>query len=386
MILSDGPLIWENWRAWASAAPLQKTLECAFYSDAALWPSGRVDVGPYQVYFLPTWGEATNPPILVRLQNHFPDGFGWSPDVLRETDVSRYHGGWLEDEIAALISLCLRVRVAFARITRSFLPRQDPSGLPVLERYRPVPRFRMDLGRAVIPRALHAEQFRDLDPLQTLSRLSSADAVALVRAARLYQQALAVAEIDPNLCWLFLVSSIEAAAVHWNGAVSDPVDQLRRSQPALTKFLNERGGEELVGEVADHLADHFGATRKFISFALTFMPAEPEVRPPGELARHPWTEKALKKSLSRIYDYRSRALHGGTPFPAPMSEPHPTNLPNSPAEVYTGTAVAYQNATWLREHLPMQLHLFEHIVQGALMKWWSEMHKNSGVDPASLAP
>lgn len=377
MVQSDGPLVWENWRAWESAAPLQKTLECAFYSDAALWPSGRVDVGPYQVYFLPTWGEATNAPILVRLQNHLPDGFGWSPDALRQTEESRYHGGWLEDEIAALISLCLRVRVAFARTTRSFLPRQDPSGLPILEDYQPVPRFRLDSGRAVIPRALNAERFRDLDPLHTLCRLSSADAVALVRAARLYQQALAVAEIDPNLCWLFLVSSIEAAAVHWKGSINDPVGQLRRSKPALTELLKERGGEELVAEVSAHLADQLAATRKFISFALTFMPGEPEVRPSLETTRHPWTRTALKKSLSDIYGYRSRALHGGTPFPAPMSESHPIHLPNPPAEVYTGTAVGYQNATWLRKALPMQLHLFEHIVQGALMKWWDNMQSNT---------
>lgn len=52
-----------------------------------------------------------------------------------------------------------------------------------------------------------------------------------------------------------------------------------------------------------------------------------------------------------------------------------------PEEVPFGLAVSTLGGVWIKEDIPMLLHLFEHIVRGTLLNWWDEMldrHAKSG--------
>jgi hypothetical protein len=90
-------------------------------------------------------------------------------------------------------------------------------------------------------------------------------------------------------------------------------------QPDLEEILKQYGGDELVLKVAEEVAPYMVSTKKFVDFVLAFLPDPPSVRP-SEWAQHSWDRKSMKASLETIYTYRSKALHGGKPFPAPMCD------------------------------------------------------------------
>ena len=112
------------------------------------------------------------------------------------------------------------------------------------------------------------------------------------------------------------------------------------------------------------------STARFLDFLLTFMPDPPTERC-EEYFQVPWSQ--LKKRLSLIYGYRSDRLHGGIPFPAVMNQP-PLVLPESgrPCERPFGIASLNYTSQWPASELPMYLWTFEHIVRGALSRWYTE--------------
>jgi len=227
----------------------------------------------------------------------------------------------------------------------------------------------------VLPRALGRRSLRETTLIASFPELAPRDAVALVRAARLYQDAIWIAESEPNLSWVMFVSAIETAAGHWRSAADPPVDRLKASKPDLARLLEEAGGEELALKVANQISDYMGATKKFVDFALEFMP-EPPIQRPSESFQHPWEQRVMKESLRKIYDWRSRALHSGTPFPFPMCEP-PYRDGNEFAEKPMGLATMAGSAVWVIKDTPMLLHTFEYIVRHVLLKWWEAMLPNA---------
>jgi hypothetical protein len=168
-----------------------------------------------------------------------------------------------------------------------------------------------------------------------------------------------------------LVSAIETAANHWRAANETAIERLRTSRPELAKLLVSVGGQKHLSQVADMIADYMGATRKFLDLLLEFMPDAPKPRP-RDYDQHSWEPAALKKSLTTIYRWRSRALHGGTPIPFPMCEP-PIPSGDGWSEVMVGYGAGAYGGVWAAKDAPMKLHLFEYIVHGALLKWWESM-------------
>jgi hypothetical protein len=151
---------------------------------------------------------------------------------------------------------------------------------------------------------------------------------------------------------------------------------MRTSNPDLAKALEEAGGKVHLENVAALIEPTLGATAKFINFTMHFLPPEPEERPDMEWLRIDWSKKTLKKGiLNKVYDYRSRALHGGIPFPAPMFEPpFYFNAKIFPSEKpLQGLASHSHGGTWLPDDIPINLHCFHYIVRGALLNWWSSM-------------
>lgn len=125
--------------------------------------------------------------------------------------------------------------------------------------------------------------------------------------------------------------------------------------------------------VAEEIAPSLGATKKFIDFVLEFLPEPPAARPPPGMQLS-WDKRSIKESLSKVYSYRSRALHGGTPFPAPMCEPPFRHQDwEASAERPMGLASRSMGGTWMIEDTPMLLHTFEFIGRGALQRWWQSL-------------
>jgi hypothetical protein len=170
------------------------------------------------------------------------------------------------------------------------------------------------------------------------------------------------------------VSAVETAANHWRSAEETPRERLHASKPKLENLLVKVGGQTHADEVAKMIANSLGSTKKFLDFIELFCPGEPAEQPSLTDAQHPWCKRAIRKSMQKVYSYRCNALHGGTPFPEPICAPPPVyRNKEAPAERPLPFSVSARGGFWKAEDLPIYLHTFEYIVQGALCKWWKDM-------------
>jgi len=389
------PFCYENWEAATAGSPSRGAREHPLFTDSLITgPSITagapvVGYGPYHLFNAIADGNCTRPAIILRVEEH--RGFQLDPSWHRKLNTDRYHGGDLADELAALVSLCLGIRAKSGELTRVFDldADDDPRGQPLSLTRGPDPVVPPTRPKLILPQALppNEHSLDSMAPLAWLPSLAPEQAVALVRAARSYQEAMWIAEGTPETAWLLFVSALEIAANKWRAEDGDPVDRLRASRPGaeVERLLRERGGDNLddfVAQVAALLAPYMGATRKFIDFVITFLPAPPAARP-AEFYRLSWRVPDMKKSLSKVYEYRSLALHGGIPFPAPMCEsPH---RHNEIAAETPGTAYSALGGVWAKKDLPMYLHTFEYIVRRALLKWWQSMIEQEGQPPVDEA-
>jgi len=367
----QGPPIYENWRASLENKESLGAFEVPLFTDAHITGMVAEGYGPYQ--FLntvpyPRDSHMVAPAIILRAENYLK----YAPPSMTETKEDYYHGGWLADEVAALLSLSLGTRVKPGSVSMEFDPDGDPRGRPIAWRWKEDPVLLRNSYGSIIPQVAGTRSLDYISPMSNLSALNPADVIALIRSARLYQDGLWISESEPNLSWLMLVSAMETAANHWRTAPEPPLERLKAWKSSLAELIIEKCGEEIAKEIAEAIVDVTGATKKFIDFVTNFFPDPPEHRP-EEWAQHSWTKGAIKKSLSTIYKYRSRALHSGMPFPAPMCLPPMKRTENTWEEVPLGLASGTREHVWLVRDTPMMLHTFEHIARLSLLKWWKSM-------------
>lgn len=373
----DAPFAYRNWVAEREKRPLLGIEEYPLFSDA--YVIGELTCGPYQFINLVNprvkCGDAQRTMVL-RLSSHIEVGV--SVEDMAKTRAGLYHGGAPVDEIVALASLALGVRLKAGDMSRDFNLREDPLGTPTAFGLRREPILLMGNSGLLIPNICgdlspSPNLSEDLGPLSALPNLCPADATALIRAARLYQDSLWIAESEPSLAWVMLVSAVETAANRWKSEHATPLETLKVSNPELFELLENTGIENLPQRVADLIADKMQATRKFIDFCMHFRPSPPIKRPEHKLMQFNWEPNNLKKSLRVVYHHRSRALHDGRPFPAPMCNAPLTPFGKVPEEKPIGLARSSQNATWLAKDTPMLLHIYEYIVRQTLLVWWKSM-------------
>ncbi|CAG0961069.1 hypothetical protein METP3_00828 [Methanosarcinales archaeon] len=370
-----GHISYENWNAAQTKKDSQGGYEVPLFTDAHV--TGEfLKSGPYQflnTVAIPGLSGSITPSVILRVENYLEISPP-SHEEMDHTDDTYYHGGLLHNEIAGLASLIFGVRFKSGGITRIFEINKDSRGKPVHYEIDKNPILLKGKKKLIIPNACRTIRLNDLDQLlRSFPTLTPEDAIILVKASRLYQDALWIAESEPELAWIMFVSAIETAANHWNKSKATPVEKLNTKNPKLVDILNEKGGITLVEEVANFVAPYMGATKKFIDFVLEFLPPEPKNRP-AEWARHSWEKNKIKKTLDIIYDYRSKALHEGKPFPAPMCMVAPVfggNISEIPFGYKLSLATA-KGGKWVPEDIPIILHTFEYIVRGVLLRWWTE--------------
>lgn len=377
-----GPEGWENWHALAAGKPYtDETAELACYSDSHLIGEIRDGLGPFQLLNTVPGGTvnpqpgAIEPTLVIRIDVHDDYENTYQRDEWSKIDATSYHGGGVGDELSALLSLALGIRLRNGGMTRVFgsWAQDDPRGKPVESGHERPSIVAPTRGRpAVLPGIARAnvnlEEARKW--LTSYTAPQREDAIALVRAARQYEQAVWISDAAPGISWLQFVSAVEVAAVHWREyRKSTPIDRLRAASPKIAEII-EPAGDDVLREVASFLAPQLRATDRFLKFLAKFAPPPPEARP--QHARLDWDN--LQPAFREIYARRSEALHGGIPIPSAMCNV-PRSFDESGAYEETMGAIGAWSGTayWPASAVPMYLNTFEYIARGALLTWWRRL-------------
>jgi hypothetical protein len=227
----------------------------------------------------------------------------------------------------------------------------------------------------VLPHIAREVRIEDAtDDLLTYTDLGVEDAIALVRAARMYQRGIWNADADAGLAWLEIVGAIEVAAVHRRQhgvgyTRLDVVERVRTYAPRIIEAAETGGDAESVRRVAAAVAHLVASADRFVQFLETFLPPEPTGRPTHFALD--WSD--LADRFRAVYVRRSEALHAGIPIPWPMTmAPRETD---GVFEEYSGGLGSWSagNAYWPADETPMYLNTFAYIARGALRRWWRSM-------------
>jgi hypothetical protein len=353
-----GPLGYEKWRVHNSGHSGESEWQVQLFSDSRIiGETSKYTFGPFILSLLSSPREIECTPVIAiegKTQGIYGSSCNTSPPG--KTDEDRYYGGWTQDELAALLSLLLGIRLKVE--TKSpYLPRHAEGTL--------IP----------LPSEVRFEEALFLD---TYPSLPTQSAISLLRAAHLFKDALWICDSDPNSAWLMLVSAVEVAAEKMYVTADDPIKSLQERMPEWAEKL-QAAGNDLLRYFASEWVPRLSAGKKFREFLCLHLPEPPKVRAfvpdtPLGTGLLEWKPSKLSHQFNKIYSFRSRALHGGRPFPYPMCWPplwpHLSPVPYERMDQRSGMGSCY--GMWYSKDIPMYLHTFVHIVRGALINWWKE--------------
>jgi hypothetical protein len=377
-----------NWNAFQAGGAWKGAHEFPLYTDVRFTGDSRT-FGPCTITnslaCAARSGEALVKPALVLRADFYQPADSGEPSgvtVLQgkvKTRTDAFHAGTLRDEVAALLSLNYGIRLSAGPSIREFIKQKDSPGIPRFLLGLDPPTYRFSFERPMLHTATGCRAIEDLNLLDGLVRVPPAMLNNLIRSARMYQQAMWMAESEPSMAWLLLISSVECAAnAWWNGKKPSHVERFRdAAPPELVRLIEKSCSSADVEAISTHLVNAFGARKKFVGFVSQFLPPAP-VNRPAEILRIDWDIHQLEQPLKRLYDHRSKALHSGVPFPSPLCEP-PWPEADSYLETPPGDGTAELGGVWKKLDLPTYMHIFEHIARGALKNWWlSLIRSNQG--------
>lgn len=291
------------------------------------------------------------------------------------------------EEIAALLSLILGVRLRDGGLIRRFEYGKDPAGNPELHDHRPPALIPVPDRRVQLPGLRGAEVNLGLGVrwLSLYPRLAPAEAIVLAKAARCYADALWIGDNDPQQAWLHLVTALETVAVLVQIDTLDPIDVLNDAHSELVDVITNRGASDILPKIADLLVETSKATRRFLDFTCRYAPQPPTERPGNHGMRVDWD--TLRKSMSLIYGHRSNYLHAGRPMPPGMIG---LNLEydedgRPPERIEQDSTISAGYATWKTNQVPMFLWVFAYITRGTLLNWWQERLELPDADSSALS-
>jgi hypothetical protein len=326
------PACYKNWARKLTNCKSSSIIEVPLFSDPYSFVDDiEIDHCPYQII---------NPytiyrenlllmRLLLRVENFDSDKTPAVTESDEEVSIDLYLENNLPDQIAVLLSLCLGVRIKAGGPSRIFQDSSDRFGTPIAHNIHDnPPAVRLATAHAVLPSAL--KNLYEDDSIFSLSsiesyissfiKLTPNQAELLIRAAKLYRDALWLIETEPQLSWIMLVSAIEVIAADHIKSNSCPIDIFREKEPNLAAEIEESGGEQLLSKIADKFVEKKFVMQKYKKFLLEFLPEPPSQRPPHHMQIN-WEDlkgKTRKNPLMKIYQYRSTALHAGKPFPLDM--------------------------------------------------------------------
>jgi len=370
------PMLVYNWNAVRAEKKPKAVEEYPLFSDSHLVGALQKSGFPFEVVIsmrLDT-AQVTIPGAFLRYSVYEV------PEHPSEPQDSLWHGGAAVEEITALLSLVFGIRLKAGGCRRTFDADwvNDPKGRILLANVAndPILLRQGHMHQPVLPNVIkrHCDigETSLVSLLETAAALPSDLVASLILAARRYQDGLWIAETDTSLAWLRMVSAVEVAARFWNQGIGSATERVRDSKSELAKVL-EAISPEHFAEVADLIADYMGMTKKFRDFLIEHLPHPPTPRPPwGEIT---WNSSNLKKIFNKIYDCRSKALHGGIAFPLPMCERPYKHKDGTYSEIPPGFGTSTYTTAWDHENM-VTLHTFEYIARGALVNWWRKAAEN----------
>jgi hypothetical protein len=376
-IRTQGPQCYENWISFKSGKAVGIIEEFPFFSDSRLIGESENQDAVYS-FINPGLREERpgfmRPFLYLRLKD-YRDPYRYDLSI---GSTEAYHGGDIVDEIAALLSLLLGIRIRAGKATRQYFSPDDQIGRPTAFSVCDFPSFISNAERLVLPSVLGSRKFETAELFYRLLEMRHEAAICLVKAARSYQNALWFSESEPSLTWQLLVTAVETIANCWKKKGDTPETKLRASRPELCAYLDRIKGRNIVPRIAMEFMDSLGSTSKFIGFLVTFLPPPPQNRPP-EWVQIEWDERSIKKLLNGIYRHRSKYLHEGIAFPHVICQSPLARIEGKIicCERPTFDACSTMGAVWKKKDMPMFLWVFEYIVRSAIVKWWEEEVKNT---------
>lgn len=370
-----GTHAWTNWREFDPGAEAVEDADDELHSDRQ-FTGLPAPFGPYSLTPVMRRQSSVGEAVILHEAIHT----NLIPEIvvngkLARPDSSAYHGGTMGDEIAALVSLELGVRLRFAGIRQTSGIRY-PDEVPRPPIAFEVPRLVRPGApdREVLPRVM--QRSASLDRLTLLSSFPALDERAqaeLVRAARSYADAIWWANEDPNQAWLQLVTAIETAAKCRQTVSASSAELVEELWPDLWEAMGP-ADDATKAAMSEFVAPQMKAKRTFLDFLSECAPAPPELRP--EYTELDWDR--MRKHAATIYTHRSDALHGAKPFPAPMLDIPRIEQTGAIQESPDGLNAGALGGIWDAKETPMLLSTFEYIARGALLHWWDEMAAATG--------
>ena len=160
----------------------------------------------------------------------------------RTYDKSRtelYHGGYAQDELAALASLILGIRLSAGSVSREFKLKGDPLGRPTELGSRDKPFFRTPRNYVIPSTASGQHNLQDLQRIEELKDVSQKKAVAIIRSARIRLVQISILSIANSDSIPRTGQSVVGSRDRWE----------HRKTPFPASFLGSEGGNQRRGVI-----------------------------------------------------------------------------------------------------------------------------------------
>lgn len=183
-----------NWLMATQAANEASTIayEYPFYSDVQVVSEIVDGLGPYQLFnALPMQVDGSVSIAVILRENSYENEI-WPGALHRalKTNVERYHGAAAPEELAALCSVGLGIRLRAGDANRRFDSR-DPRGRFQAYQWRFTPTLIFDRKRPVVPSALTQPSLNSIrERLSYIPTIEPRLFTELVRSARAYQDVM----------------------------------------------------------------------------------------------------------------------------------------------------------------------------------------------------
>ncbi len=396
------PIIYQNWQDLSKNSDDENRIsfsEFPLYSDADEI-DGQItnDECPYNIInpCVPNKYKHKNynlmrPLLILRIkyynhqnENHHKNKKHTKNKQTEKINYDEYLRSNIADQIAVLASLVLGIRLKAGGVNRIFDNEKDTFGRPVAYFHNNFPpQFIHENNYEALPSALKCIHKKDTyfnikkfnDYLLSIIKLDPKNIELLIRAAKLYRDAIWLIESETQLSWIMLVSAIEVIAQEKDERPdSTPIEIFQRDHEKLFKDIKSLCDEKLLNTIAKTFVDKKNVCRKYKLFLSEFLPKPPSIRPPQHL-RINWDDLKInsntKNPLMQIYEYRSNYLHTGQSFPQAGRLEH--DFAEKPSESY----IFIDNEYKMTKNLPLTINTFEYIVRNAILGWWNSIKEEN---------